>query len=236
MDIRKPLKHFSYFFILLFASCALAEQENSTPMPWLEVQKEIGALNNLNTRFFYSMCYFVRERCKFDGIEYVLIEGDTDEEIVGQVVHVKGNLGHDVHLIGHSELVVAGDVMPGANIYSDDISKVFVAGSFKGSIVSSSNMQLTVGENFAGTLATGTPATRVVIKGDLTGGIKPLEEAGLLSISVLGFTKHKKIMELYGLGYTEVQGYFGSSNHSPGLFEGKPGSLQYYTIQNQRLQ
>ncbi len=234
MDIKNYLITAFYLAILVFASCALAEQEKSKPMPWQQVQKEVGALYALETNYFASMCYFIRKGCKFDGIEYVLIEGDTDEEIIGQVVHIKGHLAHDVRLIGQGQLIVAGDVLPDVTIYSDDISNVFIAGNLRGAISSTSSIYLVVNKDFTGSFATGSPSSHIVIRGDYNGEIKPILEGGLLYISVLGYTDKAKLMELFRRGYTNVEAYFGTSNHEPGLHEHRERTIDYYTVQQQR--
>jgi cytoskeletal protein CcmA (bactofilin family) len=120
----------------------------------------------------------------------VLIHGgcQTDLSLAdGALVHIKGDLSGKITVAGHSEIVIGGNVLAGAAIEADGISRIFVGGDVDGVILSKGKLTLCTNGNMRGEIATCTPSTRLRVQRDFSGQIHPTQESALLWLEVYGF-------------------------------------------------
>jgi hypothetical protein len=154
---------------------------------------------------------------KEDG---VVIDGNCSNNVSapdGGRVHIYGDLASKIEIGGHYEIVVTGNVHPGATINASGFCHVFVGGAFSGELRSSGSAKIWIGADFNGTLLTGGPSTRIHIGGNYTGSIRPIEEGSLLWMTIAGFASETSLSKIADCEYTQFHASVASSNMPVGL-------------------
>lgn len=161
---------------------------------------------------------------KDDALE---IDGNAMAEISapeGGIIHINGNVNSDIELGGHSAVIVRGDLASTSTINVSGISDMYVGGSVRGRIVSTGSLAIWIDGDFIGSLATGSPATNLHVRGDLTGRITPFENAALLWLVVKGYVSNELISDISTMGYTQFNAAIDYCDVEPGLYPKGPGS------------
>jgi hypothetical protein len=153
----------------------------------------------------------------------VVIKGDclADVTIEGHgFIHVYGDLQAKITTIGdtQSEIVIGGDIKPGAGIDGTGIMRIFVGGNADGYIRVTGSDHTWVNGDLNGEIGTGVPITVVHVMGDFNGAMKPLDKAALVYLDVRGFMPVAKIETVADFRYTEFQATVGASDQAPGLY------------------
>lgn len=165
----------------------------------------------------------------------VLIKGDCGANLSllqGGVVHIYGDLAKTIDLRGQGEIVIGGDVLPGAAIDADGIQTVFVGGDLRGDIHSKGSLKIWIRGNLIGTIQTGDPSTDVHVQGDLIGPLKPTSEGGLLYLDVDGFMPYGALELLSRMKYTEIRAHLAVSDHAPGIYPVRAAQHQVARLPN----
>jgi hypothetical protein len=173
----------------------------------------------------------------------VLIKGNCCANLAllkGGLVHIYGNLTKTIDMRDYGEIVIGGDVTPGAGIESDKgIVSVFIGGDLQGVIRSKGTLHIAIGGSLKGTMWTGNPSTDVHVRGNLNGQLKPTSTGGLLLLDVDGYMKYAAIESLSREKYVEIRANIAVSNHAPGIYprradEHSLGHHRCWTIHAQR--
>jgi hypothetical protein len=164
----------------------------------------------------------------------ILIQGDCRANLAvagGALVHVLGDLASTLKVGQHSEIVIGGDIRPGAEIQMNGIGSVFVGGDLEGCVRSTSMLTLCVYGHMLGTLYTGHPSTRMAVRGDFTGQIQPLQKASLVFLEVKRFMAYKSLEAIARHGYTQFDAAIGVSDRPPGIY---PDLAEYKRLKAMR--
>jgi len=225
-------------FLLALLMCALNAQaeENTSHQRWQAIKIQVASITDLSGIFSRSIRIFSQGDGVYNGLNYELIEGDTDSDIRDtDTIHILGDLNNDVYLKDHSELVIAGNVNSSSNIYVSGIARVFIGGTLYGSIISTDSLDITILGNHSGTIRTGDPSTKLTVHGDFTGTLIPNKKQGsLLTLNVFGFTNINTIKEIYKPQYTQISGAFKLSDAEPGIYYPSHPYQKYYAIINKK--
>ena len=149
----------------------------------------------------------------------VLVHGDCLQPVSvtkGALIHVLGDLSAEIHVQGHCEVLIGGDIKKSGSVRGDWIVRVFVGGDVHGSIVGCSKVW--IAGNLNGEVATGTPSTDLHVMGDIVGRISPVGEAALLSVEAQGHVPWRVLVQTAERQYTEFQATVGSSDRPAGLY------------------
>jgi len=151
----------------------------------------------------------------------ILIRGDCRAEISlpgGGLIHIYGDLANTISIAGQGEIVIGGTLLPEARIEADGIQSVFVGGDLHGTIRSTGSLTACVAHDFSGTIHTGHPITRLRVKGDFAGGIRPESKASLFYLIVEQFMPYAVLESISERGYTVFNASVAMSDRPPGLY------------------
>jgi hypothetical protein len=151
----------------------------------------------------------------------ILVHGDCRANLSvtgGALVHIQGDLASILKVGDHSEIVIGGDIRPGAEIQIDGIGSIFVGVDLKGSVRSTRMLTLCIYGSMLGTLYTGRPCTRIAVRGDFAGQMQPLQEAALVFLEVKRFMPFKSLEAIARHGYTQFDAAIGISDRPPGIY------------------
>ncbi|HVP09867.1 MAG TPA: hypothetical protein VMV94_01620 [Phycisphaerae bacterium] len=172
----------------------------------------------------------------------VIIRGDclADVTVKGHAfIHVYGDLNAKITTTSNvqCEIVIGGDIKPGAMIDDDGIVTIFVGGNMSGDLQNRGSAFIWINGDLNGTVETGSPATSLHVMGDFNGMMKPLNQGALESLDVRGFMSAEKIDVIARMKHTEFQASIGFSDQPPGLYphgQGQP-ELVRWVIHAQRV-
>lgn len=217
-----------------------AEESPQLLERWETTKIDVSSIIRSSNSFFRSLYIFKSGPDVLgNSVRFEIVEGDALAEISGSnVVHILGNLDSDIYLDGNSELVIAGDVSPYANIYVNGITSIFVGGSFAGTIHSLSSLDIDIKGDYNGLIRSGTPTTDLVVNGEFGGFFEPFDNNDLSSASIVvyGFTEQVRIENIWQGKFVMLKGAFYLSDGEPGIYDitGRSPGTTYYTIVKQR--
>jgi hypothetical protein len=151
----------------------------------------------------------------------ILIRGDCRGDVAlpgGGLLHIYGDLANTISIGGQGEIVIGGSLLPDARIEADGIQHVFVGGDLQGTIRSTGSLTAYVGHDFSGTIHTGHPMTKLRVRGDFAGGIRPENKASLLYVIVEKFIPYTALESISEHGYTVFNASVAMSDRQPGLY------------------
>jgi hypothetical protein len=150
----------------------------------------------------------------------------------GTTIHVYGDLDARITVTGQSEVVVAGDVLPGGVIDGDGIIRIYIAGRLQGEVVNRGSSVVWVGGNLSGRVGTGEPMTQLNVLGNCAGVINPVVgEPALLHLEVCGFMPFALLERTGAVGYTEFHAVIHRSDCPAGLY---PEPVAYQQLADHR--
>jgi hypothetical protein len=163
----------------------------------------------------------------------VLVEGDCRASLSlasAGLIHIKGDLASTIRIGGSrgpSEIVIAGNIRPGAEIQTKGIANVFVGGDLAGSIGSAGALTLCIYGNMTGKIRSGEFATRIALRGDFLGGMEPAAEPGQVVLEVRRFSSYSTLEAIASHGYPKFDAAIGISDRPAGIY---PGREEYKSL------
>jgi hypothetical protein len=151
----------------------------------------------------------------------ILIRGDCRGDLAlpgGGLIHIYGDLANRISIDGNGEIVIGGTLLPEACIEADGIQHLFIGGDLHGTIRSKGSFTVCVGHDFSGTICTGHPITKLRVKGDFVGGVRPESKASLLYLIVERFMPYAALQSISDHGYTEFNASVAMSDRPPGIY------------------
>jgi hypothetical protein len=151
----------------------------------------------------------------------VLIGGDCRGKLTlqnGGLAQIYGDLSSTVEIGDQGEVVVGGNLMPGAAIEADGIHHIFIRGDLNGTIRSPGSLHIWICGNFGGEIQTGDPSATIYVAGDVSGQIAPLAGASLLYLDVDGYVPYEILRATAAHGYTDFNASIGFSDQPPGIY------------------
>jgi hypothetical protein len=151
----------------------------------------------------------------------VAIDGDCSNRVSapdGGIIHVYGDLYSTIEIAGHNEIIITGNVRPGAEILASGFCHLFVGGEFSGKLRSTGSSKIWISSDFLGAIETGNPSTELFIGGNYIGDIRPAEQAALLWLTVGGYASEKSLSRIVDYRYTQFNASIAVSDTAPGLY------------------
>ncbi len=153
--------------------------------------------------------------------ENVVVNGDLVTDVTipkGGLLVVYGHVEARIRSAGHSEVIIAGSVRPGAAITSADFLHFLAGGDVAGPVGCTGSCFAWIEGSLLGELWTGTPSMRCYVRGDFTGQAKPIKDAALLFLVVEGFMPMEALEAAAAFGYTKFSASVGRSDRPAGLY------------------
>ncbi len=165
----------------------------------------------------------VNEQRTFSDRSFVIVDGDVVQDVVfsAGTLLIYGNLKSSVRMTEECELIIAGDIEKGGSVSSSKGLHVFLGGDLVGSVKSRGACKAWLEGDLSGEIRTGHPISELVVKGDLVGGVRPLEKAALLYLQVGGFMPYSSLEAIAMFGYTEFHASISVSDCPRGFYPGE---------------
>ena len=225
--------------LLLICSTTVYPQSDEDLLGhWEQTKIRIAAIAATDGNpFMRSVRLFHPEMERFrNGQGRVTISGDADTEIRdARQIHILGDLNSDIHLDAQSEVVIAGSVSESATIYVNNISSVYVGGSFDGALVSTHWAGIYIDGNFNGSVVTSHSIRQFYVGGDFEGEVDVLEGANPISANLMvdGFIDEATLKTLYAKPFNFLKGTFQYSNSRPGIYYPGRTPETFYVIEKE---
>lgn len=224
---------------LILSGIANAQPSDALLNRWedtkIKVASASASINYLNfSRAMRAWEYPSMRRSR--SAAYMFVEGDADWDITdGATIDILGDLNANISLNENSNLVIAGDVSSSSNIYVNNLSAIYVGGTFAGTIHATKPFNLHVGSNYEGhiTIADGSGIS-ITVHGDFLGTLDTITDSiKSARIIVHGNIEIEKIDEIYQLEFVSLTGSFRKSDGSPGIYHTNPPRDTWYVIEEE---
>ncbi len=150
----------------------------------------------------------------------VWIRGDCLSDITitrgARLVHIYGDVGARVTVLGQCEVIIGGSVLKDATIRTDGIARIFLGGNLNGSIENKGSAMTWINGDCSGLLGTGSPLNVVHVMGSFGGTLRPLRPRAMLVLDIRGFMPLATLQKVRG-DYIDVMAAIGTCDYAPGL-------------------